>query len=486
MESSARPGTPSPKYRGAAATLKPPSWTGAASPGALLAPPLCHPSTRLTRHNPLTRYASYHPCLHIADSAWQGPGWLRRVGAAADTWVLARRGPDGFYYRAQIKAAPELERRGGLLVEFEVPLITDPKLPAQRQNVVLEDDVIQFLPSTERSLRPGDKVLAPWEPDRQRYGPGTVLLAPEARDPQRASKEEEITVHFWNGKTATVPPGGVRWVPPAVWKKAVERLHKPLIKEHPSPLLWAPCCCLLGPATGHVTTGLSLGAPFLCPPCVSQACCQLLGQGCLCCCPLAGPIWWPLARASGVTAKEHPEVELRPAARLPLEGPEKEGGTVRAPLGVSSSSSSSSSEEDLENELQMGLPQRLMVDSTVNTDPILLEKSPRRQCGLCQPEWRYWRRNGSEPHPGKPGTRHGTTWREKRGNKQQRGQSVVPGNTKELVLEASGVKPPQTPPEDGEHRKWSQGTATHRRDQNALRLGALRSQEARRAVVLTT
>lgn len=56
MESSARPGTPSPKYRGAAATLKPPSWTGAASPGALLAPPLCHPSTRLTRHNPLTRY----------------------------------------------------------------------------------------------------------------------------------------------------------------------------------------------------------------------------------------------------------------------------------------------------------------------------------------------------------------------------------------------------------------------------------------------
>lgn len=67
------------------------------------------------------------------------------------------------------------------------------------------------------------------------------------------------------------------------------------------------------------------------------------------------------------------------------------------------SSSSSSDEEDLENDLEMGLPQRLMVDSTVNTDPILLEKSPRRQSGLCQPEWRYWRRNGPEPHPGKPG-----------------------------------------------------------------------------------
>lgn len=53
------------------------------------------------------RYASYHPCLHIADSAWQGPGWSGRVGDAADTWILARRAPDGFYYWAQIKAAPE-------------------------------------------------------------------------------------------------------------------------------------------------------------------------------------------------------------------------------------------------------------------------------------------------------------------------------------------------------------------------------------------
>ncbi|XP_073739108.1 uncharacterized protein C11orf16 homolog [Callorhinus ursinus] len=295
-----------------------------------------------------------------------------------------------------------------------------------------------------------------------------------------ASEEGEITVHFWNGKTASVPRGGVRWVPPPVWKKAVGRPHKPSIKEHAGALLWAPCCSPLGPAAGWVTNGLSPGTLFLCPPCVPQACCQLLGQGCLCPCPLAGPTWWPLTRA-----KEHPEVELKPTApRLPLEGPKEEEGGVQAPLGVSSSSSSS--EEDLENDLQVSLPQRLMVDSTVNTDPILLEKSPRRQGGLCQPEWRYWRRNGSQPHPGKPGTRHGTIWREKRGNKQQRVQSVVLGNTKELVLEASGVKPPQILPEDGEHREWSPGTATHQRDQNALRLKAPRSQEAKRAVVVTT
>lgn len=50
--------------------------------------------------------------------------------------------------------------------------------------MVLEEDVVQFSPSTECSLQPGDKVLAPWEPDRQRYGPATVLGV-EARDPPR-------------------------------------------------------------------------------------------------------------------------------------------------------------------------------------------------------------------------------------------------------------------------------------------------------------
>ncbi|XP_006905740.1 uncharacterized protein C11orf16 homolog [Pteropus alecto] len=467
MESSAEPGVPLPKYCSVATTLETPAWTSTALPWDLsFTCPFALQAPWLTWHNPLTSCASYHPCLHIADPAWQGPGWLGRVGDAADTWVLARREPDGYYYWGQIKAAPELERLGALLVEFETPLVTGSKLPAQRQSVILGEDVIQFSPSTKYSLQPGDKVLAPWEPDRRRYGPATVLGL-EARDPQRAWKEEEITVHFWNGKIATVPLGGVRWVPPAVWKKAVERLHKPFTREHPSPLLWAPCCSLLGPITGCVTNGLPLGTPFLCPPCHPNACCQLLYQGCLCCCPSAGSSWWPLTRTSGVTAREHPEAELKPTAQLlPLEGPKEEGVTVQAPMAVSSSSSNSS-EEDLENDLEMGFPQRLMVDSTVNTDPILLEKSPRRQGDLHQPEWRHWRRNGPEPHPGKPGTRCSNIWKEEKGNKQQRDQTVAVGSTKELVLEATNVTPPQGLPEEAEHRKLSQGTKTRQGDRNS-------------------
>lgn len=75
---------------------------------------------------------------------------------------------------------------------------------------------------------------------------------------------------------------------------------------------------------------------------------------------------------------------------------------MQAPMAVSSSSSSS--EEDLEKGLETGLPQRLVRDSTLASDPIPPEKTRRRQAGLGQPEWRYWRRNGPEPLLGKPGT----------------------------------------------------------------------------------
>ncbi|XP_021566326.1 uncharacterized protein C11orf16 homolog [Carlito syrichta] len=452
MESSTGPRMPLPKYCSVATSLQTLGWDRAvpcwdlsfACPFGLQAP-------WLTRHNPLTRYASQHPCLLIADPAWQRPGWLGRVGDAADTRVLARRGPDGFYYRAQIKAAPELERQGVLLVEFEAPFVTGPKLPVQQQCIVLEEDVIQHSTSVEYSLQPGDKVLAPWEPDQQRYGPGTVLLGSNTRgNRQRASKEEEITIHFWNGKTAKVPLGGVWWVPPAIWKKAVERLYKPSAREHPRPLLWAPCCFLPGSVPGCLTNGLPLGTPFLCPPCYPCTCCQLLCQSYLCGCPLAGPSWWPLASTSEGTVREHPELKLEPTAQLlPLEGPREKEVAKHAPTAVSSSSSSSS--EDLEKGLEMGSPQRPMVNSAVNTDPLVLEESARQR-GLHQPVWRYWRTNGPEPQPGMPGTRCGNIWKEK-DNKQERVQTVAMGTPKELVLEVISMKLPQTLPESAEHRK---------------------------------
>ncbi|XP_013367497.1 PREDICTED: uncharacterized protein C11orf16 homolog isoform X2 [Chinchilla lanigera] len=447
-----QPAMPLPKYCSVATILQDPGWGCDAGPGDIsFACPFAHRAPGLPRAHALTRYALHLPCLHIADPAWQDPGWMGRVRDAANAWVLARKEPDGLYYRAQIKAAPELERQGTLLVEFEAPLVTGPRLPAQRQSVVSVEDVIQFSPYVEYSLRPGDKVLAAWEPGRQRYGPGTVLLGLDMRDSQRASKEEEITIHFWNGKTAQVPLGGVRWVPPTFWKKAVERLSKSHTSEHPSALLWAPCCSLLGTVTGGITNRLPPDTAFLCPPCHSHACCQLLCQSSLCCCPSMSSAWWRLTRTFDTTARELPEPELKPAAQLlPLEGAKEEPVAVHVAPAVSSSSSSSFC-EDLEDNLEVGLPQRLVVNSAVNTDPILPER-PLMQSGPRQPEWRYWKRNGPEPRPGKPGIRCHNMQKED-DNEQEKAQAAVLGTTKELALKATNVKPPQTLREGAQHRK---------------------------------
>lgn len=58
------------------------------------------------------RCGSCRPCSHTADTSWQGLSWLGRVGDAAGPWVLARREPEGFYYLAQIKTAPEASASG--------------------------------------------------------------------------------------------------------------------------------------------------------------------------------------------------------------------------------------------------------------------------------------------------------------------------------------------------------------------------------------
>ncbi|KAK1335955.1 hypothetical protein QTO34_003755 [Cnephaeus nilssonii] len=437
------PGGPLPKYCSVATTLEAPAWAGAAPPWNLsFSCPFALQAPWLTWHSPLTRCASYQPRLPTADPARQGPGRLGRVGDAAGTW---------------------LERQGALLVEFEAPLVTGPELPAPRQSVVLGEDVIQFSPPAEYSLQPGDKVLAPWEPDGQWYGPATVWGL-EASGPQRASKED-ITVHFWNGRTATVPRGGVWGVPPAVWQKAVERLHGHFISRPPTTLLWAPCCSLLGPGTGYVTHGLPLGTPFLCPPCHPRACCQLLCQGCPGCCPLAGPTWWPLSRTLGATAREQPEAELKPK-RLP----KRRKWPCRLPwLFLPPPPPPLFSEGDLEKDLETGLPQRLVVDSTVTSDPVPPEKTRRRQAGLGQPEWRYWRRNGPEPLPGKPGLgkRCCSFQKEEKGHKQQREQMQKGGTPRSWSWKQPTQSLLQTLPDKAEHGNRGT-TATRQRHWKAL------------------
>ncbi|XP_043827821.1 uncharacterized protein C11orf16 homolog isoform X2 [Dromiciops gliroides] len=411
MESLAGPWMPSLKYCSVTTAQKGPCCTNASAHWNTLSTcPLVFQVPCFIRHPSVARCAWGRPDLHMTDLQRKGPG-LPEGPEDGDTPVLARRESDGFYYRAQIKQTPELGRQGQLLVEFEAPHATGPMSPGPLQRTSPED-IIQHSWALKHSLLPGDKVLAPWEPKQERYGPGTVVQGLETRDPQRASEDGEITVCFWNGKTARVPSGVAIWIPPADWEKAVEMLHKSLntsgLKpgEHFSTIPWTPPCPLLGSALGYTKDGLLLGSP-LCPP-QSHNHCPLLPDGCLCCCSLACRTWWPLSRTFEVISGDHLEPEPKPTAQvLELDNPRNK--KVAAPVCVDATSSSSSSsysfpseEEDSESDLKKALPQRMMVDSTVNTDTSLFEK-PLRQKVLSQPCWKYWKRSGLEPSHRKPG-----------------------------------------------------------------------------------
>lgn len=73
------------------------------------------------------------------------------------------------------------------LVEFAKPLVSCGRHPVRVQKTA-KDDILEYVNGMKHSLLPGDRVLAPWEPDRARYGPGTVLRGIETRDPLRGKK----------------------------------------------------------------------------------------------------------------------------------------------------------------------------------------------------------------------------------------------------------------------------------------------------------
>ncbi|XP_041320580.1 uncharacterized protein C11orf16 homolog isoform X2 [Pyrgilauda ruficollis] len=115
-----------------------------------------------------------------------GPGW-KSLGESGSTDsnvpVLARGEQDGFYYPGTVKEEIESER-GMFLVEFAKPLVSRGRHPVCVQKTA-QDDILEYVNGMKHSLLPGDRVLAPWEPDRARYGPGTVLRGIETRDPLR-------------------------------------------------------------------------------------------------------------------------------------------------------------------------------------------------------------------------------------------------------------------------------------------------------------
>nr|XP_033784295.1 uncharacterized protein C11orf16 homolog isoform X2 [Geotrypetes seraphini] len=258
-------------------------------------------------------------------------------------------------------------------------------------------------------------------PSSGKEGARRVLLSCYNKRRDRVIEDEEITVSFWNGKRIKVPPGVAVWIPSAVWKRIVERLHLPIssrpkLKEYPHttttyifneqvPTLpfsmrhvdglckyrWP--CCFVSPYYGQLN-------PYFGP---QRACCLSTDiGGDTCCYQPKCQHWWPVASTTTKDVKDTKELELddKPA-RLSLE-PKREADKEATTAGSSHSSSSSS--EDCESDKETCLSKSTMVDSAVNTDSSLWEMPRINSSEQVKPDWKYWKRSCPEPNHKKPGS----------------------------------------------------------------------------------
>nr|XP_056708094.1 uncharacterized protein C11orf16 homolog [Euleptes europaea] len=308
--------------------------------------------------------------------------------------VLARRGTDGYYYLGTIIQKVEGEKRT-FLVRFSKPFAEEDTTCIQ---ATASGDILEYVNGMRHSILPGDKVMAPWEPEQKRYGPGTVILGAEHRDPLKAKEDEEITVSFWNGKKARVPLGVALWIQPTQWERIVEMIHMPLTSRKRFEGQLHPASCNICsyrpvPVSVHACT---LGGllkwqwpycPCTCPsPSYFHHTCSSLAHGQYSCCCLKPSGWlgqpFPAAFSLRDIKEDDFSRKLFPQ-QLALEGPSKDQSTVATPSSSSCGSESPSDEEQ-------HLTKPTMVDHAVNTDSTLFDKPKLKE---SRPDWKYWKRS---------------------------------------------------------------------------------------------
>ncbi|KYO36511.1 trichohyalin-like [Alligator mississippiensis] len=180
------------------------------------------------KHFPTCGWRPDPPTLPLASSAKENlmdlslevPHLLR--GAR----ILARRETDGYYYQGHI--AQQVKRSGEwFLIEFERSRLRKGKVQHRMQETPLYD-IIQYEDARRLPLAPGDRVLAPWEPKGERYGPGTVLQVAESKAAHLVPDNREVLVNFWNGRTKKVRADQALWIPLPLSERIILELQMPL------------------------------------------------------------------------------------------------------------------------------------------------------------------------------------------------------------------------------------------------------------------
>nr|XP_015193976.1 PREDICTED: uncharacterized protein C11orf16 homolog isoform X1 [Lepisosteus oculatus] len=362
----------------------------------------CHPAVTVPARHNLVSLVPTCP-LSTCEIAEMLESPLGSSLLTVGTRVLARREPDGYYYLGSIKQ--EVERRRGIfLVNFDKPALIGGKYQTSVQKTSIMD-VLHYTEALRHSVVPGDKVLAPWETDLVRYGPGSVLSGVEIRDPLSAKDGEEIRVSFWNGKEAKVPRGVAVWISPALYEQIVKEIHQPLTARGAlvqNESIWPEIC-----ACRSVPLPLCHRSLCKCHSMSSPYCSYYSPWRSTCCVPahhLGSCLhklhtWWPLTTGNPHYTRDPRNEDLDKKINLQLQ----ELRESNRPLSVSSSSLSEEKNSDSEGEAEptSKTAVRVSIDRAVNTDSSLFNRP--RSTSPDRPAWKYWRRSHPEPLHKTPG-----------------------------------------------------------------------------------
>ncbi|XP_043072861.1 uncharacterized protein C11orf16 homolog [Puntigrus tetrazona] len=288
--------------------------------------------------------------------------------------VLARREIDGFYYLGTIIH----QGRGNLYtVDFDKFGPKGNTLMETLNTVqqTCQPDIVNLAGAHRQSIVPGDTVLAPWEPDMRRYGPGRILSGMELRDPLKSYEGlVDLQVLFWNGMTIHVPEQLAVWIPASHYEQIIKDLQ---------PYSSRPCC----PRVSHFSTMNCFQFP--CHRCSHHSLSSI--PPCHCLMRRCRPVFmsYPLLN-------NQRRNELEGKADQLLKELQSSQRTQ-----VPSSSSSSTSESD-ENEDGKHRPSSSeLVSRSVNTEISCLRKPYTH--AETRPAWRYWKKGSAEPQHKQPG-----------------------------------------------------------------------------------
>ncbi|KAM9481343.1 uncharacterized protein C11orf16 homolog isoform 2-T2 [Clarias gariepinus] len=281
--------------------------------------------------------------------------------------VLARRESDGFYYLGTIVHVLQ-DRPGHFVVKFNECLPkADTKMEIVSPQLTCQPDMVNVTQAHGHSIVSGDTVLAPWEPQISRYGPGRVVSGIELRDPLTGG--DGLVVLFWNGIRLHVPKNLAVWIPASHHERIIRELQTNVFRSgclcysHCTHVNWSPVCCI-----NH---------------CFSKT-------SSVCLCPISS---CPISNHSLFIDNQLKEQNIK----ADLTNEPTASQEMKTDLSFLDSSED---EEEVANVKVNATPLEL-VSRSVNTEISYMKKAHAET--QCRPAWRYWRRGSPEPHHKKPG-----------------------------------------------------------------------------------